>query len=526
MLRKVLIGVGGVGLAVVALFGAAWAVDRSRGLELAGRAVPDDPLPLLEELAAGYGDTPIVLRTPGGPLHATAGELGVTVDIPGTRRAIEDATSAGPLGWLEGLTGRRSVDLAVEVPPEALRSVIRVKDPTNRVDPIEPAVVGSDDGIGVRRGTPGRGLDPVVVAEAIEEAASSGASPVEVDVEPSDLAPRHTLGEAEQLAEEARALTAEPLPVRAGDATDEIGAGTLRSWIRSTEDLELGLDGEEVARTLGERFAGVGTEPVDATIAIQGGRPVIVRGTVGRRCCAEGVADLVLAALRSRPVGPVELPLRETQPDRTSAELEGLAIKEQISSFTTRYPAGQARVTNIHRIAEILDGTLIGPGGRLSVNDKVGRRTTEKGFVPGGSIQNGVFEDSVGGGISQFATTLFNAAFFGGLDIPTYQAHSIYISRYPYGREATLSYPAPDLVIHNTTPYGVLVDTSYTSTTVTVTLWSTRHATGEQTAQTEAPVGENGCKRVRTERTRRYVDGRVDVDAFGATYRPAEGVQC
>lgn len=526
MLRKVLIGIGGVAIAVVALFGVAWAVDRSRGVELAGRAVPDDPGPMLEALAAGYGDTPIVLRTPGGPMRTTAGELGVTVDIAGTRRAIEDATSVGPLGWLRGLTGRRSVDLAVEAPTEALRSIIRAKDPTDRVDPIEPTVVGGDDGIGVRRGTPGRGLDPVVVSEAIEEAAKSGASPVEADVEPSDLAPRHTFGQAEQLAEEARALTADPLPVRAGDTTDEIGTDILRSWIRSTDDLELGLDSEEVTGSLGERFAGVGTQPVDATIAVRKGRPVIVPGTVGRRCCAEGAADVVLAALRSRPAGPVELPLRETQPERTSADLEELGIKEQIGTFTTRYPAGQQRVTNIHRIAEILDGTLIGPGGRLSVNDKVGRRTTEKGFVPGGSIQNGVFEDSVGGGISQFATTLFNAAFFGGLDIPTYQAHSIYISRYPYGREATLSFPAPDLVIRNATPYGVLVDTSYTSTSVTASLWSTRHATGEQTAQTEAPVGENGCTRVRTERTRRYVDGRVEVDSFGATYRPAEGVQC
>jgi hypothetical protein len=70
----------------------------------------------------------------------------------------------------------------------------------------------------------------------------------------------------------------------------------------------------------------------------------------------------------------------------------------------------------------------------------------------------------------------------------------------------------------------VFVDTSVTSSSVTVTLYSTRHATGEQTAQSESPVGQ--CKRVRTERTRRYVDGTTKVDAFFATYRPAEGVKC
>jgi vancomycin resistance protein YoaR len=171
-------------------------------------------------------------------------------------------------------------------------------------------------------------------------------------------------------------------------------------------------------------------------------------------------------------------------------------------------------------------GVVLEPGETFSVNDHVGRRTTENGFVVGGVIENGTFSESVGGGISQFATTLFNAAFFGGLDVEEYQSHSIYISRYPYGREATLSYPKPDLVIENSTPHGVLIWTSYTSTSITVSLYSTRYASGEQTSQSEAPVGEAGCKRVTTVRTRTYVDGRTETDRFFATYRPSEGVKC
>ena len=144
--------------------------------------------------------------------------------------------------------------------------------------------------------------------------------------------------------------------------------------------------------------------------------------------------------------------------------------------------------------------------------------------MEGGVIQDGVFEASVGGGISQFATTLFNAAFFGGLDFDEYQSHSIYIPRYPYGREATLSFPKPDLVIKNTTPYGVLIWPTYTGSSITVTLYSTRYATGEQTGQSTSPAG--ACRRVTTERTRTYVDGHTEVDSVFATYRPAEGVDC
>jgi vancomycin resistance protein YoaR len=173
----------------------------------------------------------------------------------------------------------------------------------------------------------------------------------------------------------------------------------------------------------------------------------------------------------------------------------------------------------------MLRGTLIQPGKTFSVNDAIGRRTADKGFVAAPVIEEGRFAESIGGGISQFATTLFNAAFEAGLDFGSYQSHSIYISRYPYGREATLSYPAPDLEIENSSPHGVLIWPTYNDTSITVTLYSTKFADVKQTGQSQAPRGN--CTRVTTERTRTWLsDGRTTVDKVFATYRPAEGVNC
>jgi vancomycin resistance protein YoaR len=140
-------------------------------------------------------------------------------------------------------------------------------------------------------------------------------------------------------------------------------------------------------------------------------------------------------------------------------------------------------------------------------------------------IQDGKFEESVGGGISQFATTLFNAAFFAGLEFPEYQSHSLYISRYPYGREATLSYPRPDLQIRNPSPYPILIWPTYTRSSITVGLYSTKWVNAEQTGQSEESRGP--CKLVRTERTITYLaDNTTKVDRVNALYRPAEGVNC
>jgi vancomycin resistance protein YoaR len=130
-------------------------------------------------------------------------------------------------------------------------------------------------------------------------------------------------------------------------------------------------------------------------------------------------------------------------------------------------------VANIHRIADLVNGVLIRPGETFSVNAFVGPRTADKGFVSDATIQDGEFVDEIGGGVSQFATTMFNAAFFGGYDIPEHKPHSQYISRYPAGREATLDYPEVDLKIRNNSPHGLLVATSYTGTTVTVSFYGT-----------------------------------------------------
>ncbi|MCU1487953.1 MAG: Vancomycin B-type resistance protein VanW [Actinomycetia bacterium] len=521
MPRKLLLGLGAVVLAVVALVGVAYAVDRSRGVALAGREVTPN---VIDEVAAGYGDTKVVVHTPDGDLHSTAAELGITVDVAATRTAADDAMGGSPIDWVRGLTSRRTAPLIVVSEAERMRSTIRAKDPTKRTDAVEPSVEGDAGEITVKEGKPGEGLHPTTVADALRDAARSGGDTIEADVEPEPLAPEHTMAEAERVAAQARRVTAEPLDVRAGTATATIGSKTLRSWVRSDDDLHLALDDDAVLGELADALAAAKMPATDASIHIEGGSPVIVRGTQGTACCTDEAPERILAAILHRPTSAVTLPVKTTDPDRTTADIETLKIVEPIGTFTTRHPAGQPRVTNIHRIADLIDGTLIGPGGRFSVNDKVGERTTDKGFVTDHSIADGVFVDTVGGGISQFATTLFNASFFAGLDIPEYQAHSIYISRYPYGREATLSWPKPDLVIHNTTPYGVLIDTSYTGTSLTVTLWSTKYAEGKQTAQSQAPAGN--CTRVSTERTRTYVDGHTSIDHFGARYRPKEGVQC
>ena len=141
-----------------------------------------------------------------------------------------------------------------------------------------------------------------------------------------------------------------------------------------------------------------------------------------------------------------------------------------MSTFTTRHNSGEERVKNIHRGADLLNNTVVEPGATFSLNDTIGPRTAERGFVVA-PVFYGEFTEDVGGGVSQLATTTFNAVFFGGYEDVYHKPHTIYISRYPMGREATVNYPTVDLKFRNDSKAGVLIRTSYSSTSITVTFY-------------------------------------------------------
>ena len=160
------------------------------------------------------------------------------------------------------------------------------------------------------------------------------------------------------------------------------------------------------------------------------------------------------------------------QPAPFSTEMarEGLPT-HLIGTFTTYFTAGAARNLNIARLAATMDEVAVAPGAELSVNRTSGERRCADGYVPAGTIVRGELVDTCGGGVSQFGTTIYNAAFFAGLPIPQWQAHSFYISRYPMGREATLSYPELDVRFVNDTQGWIVVRTSTSATSVTVSLY-------------------------------------------------------
>ena len=128
-------------------------------------------------------------------------------------------------------------------------------------------------------------------------------------------------------------------------------------------------------------------------------------------------------------------------------------------------------------MASTVNGAIVNPGETFSLNGYTGPRGTAQGYVESGIILDGHADTAVGGGISQFATTLYNASYFAGMTDVAHTPHSYYISRYPAGREATVYEGAIDLQFRNDSPYPVRIATSVGGGEVTVSLMGVKTVT-------------------------------------------------
>ena len=179
------------------------------------------------------------------------------------------------------------------------------------------------------------------------------------------------------------------------------------------------------------------------------------------------------------PVVPSEIPQVEVGSTAIPEVLEfdealELGIVDLVSSFTTEYTSGmENRNHNIHLMADLLSRSIIpANGGEWSLNEISGDYNEEAGFKSAGAIADGEFIDSIGGGVCQVATTVFNSVYHAGYTIVARQNHSLYMPSYPDGLDAAVSWPYPDLKWRNDTSSDVLLLSSYTDTSVTISLYS------------------------------------------------------
>jgi vancomycin resistance protein YoaR len=552
--RRLPVVVGGAAVLLVVLVGALLLVGRGPGdTVLAGVAVEGRDVGGLDrtaleqvvtELADQQRSQAVVVTGERGRVDATRGEVGEEAGVDAT---VEDAWSRGRGGFLADLRDRLRARMGttIDVPLErAVDEVVLRAWVTDAAEELsEPPRDGAVELVGgeqadveVVEPAAGEVVDvddlEARLADALEE---PGAIALDAPAQQQD--PAITEADVDAVLPDARQAISGPVELtNPGGGADlvlssaelaEVLAVTPRPEQPEGQRLELEADAERLIEVIGpERLAALEVEPVEATFETDGDAVAIAGGTAGFTLDADAAADRLLElATTEAPERSGALPGDTQEPERTREDAEALGITERVATFTTSYTCCPPRVTNIRRMAELVDGAIIGPGEGFSLNGHVGPRTEEKGFVEGGVIQDGELSEAVGGGVSQFATTFYNAAFFAGIRIDAFQPHSFYFERYPMGRESTIHFDAIDVAVTNDSPHAILVRATASDTAVTVDLYSTTWAqveefTGEPYDVVEGEVRDGFT--VDFGRTITYPDGESRTEEHTHTYEPED----
>jgi len=231
----------------------------------------------------------------------------------------------------------------------------------------------------------------------------------------------------------------------------------------------------EASKTIPAKLGtGFGKPAVNAKFKTSNGNVTIVpsRPGVGPDI-ALLVTDMTTALLREPGhKRTVVLSTNTSEPNLTTEAARQMGIVERISTYTTTYGSSNLpRVNNIHTLGDSLDGELVAPGATFSFNGAIGERTAAKGYQEAAAIVDGKLVPQLGGGICQVGTTLFNAIYLSGLPVKERHNHSFYISHYPKGRDATVSWGGPDLKFVNDTENWVMVSVAYSNSSITISLY-------------------------------------------------------
>ncbi len=452
------------------------------GVDLGGLG-EDDARAALVEYENQLANTPAVFTVNNTDLTLDPEDVGIDIDEDAIVAAAMDQRRerglvSGFFAWFGSFGDHIEIDIPVTLDAELLDGVLEGWESEAIALPAyEGGIIVQDTRILPDYPLPGEGIDREQ-AERVVLASLQTTDRSARTLETVMIEPKLTKDDIDQITIEAARWIDAPVVLTAADPeftitfTREQLAGALLADTRisSAAEAELSFDADVISPILLAFRDEIEQPPRDAEYLIdKDAKEVTLRPS---RPGTLLDVDLVVAALGEAAASPDnagEFPFGEgIDAAFATGDAEAMGEVQFVSDFTTEHAAGQARVTNIHLFADTVDGAMVMPGEEFSLNEHVGRRTAEKGYVAATMISGGELVDDIGGGVSQFATTFYNAIFNGCYEDVIHKPHSYYFERYPEVNEATISWPEPNLIFRNNTDTVVIIKTKYTATEITV----------------------------------------------------------
>jgi vancomycin resistance protein YoaR len=431
----------------------------------------------LEEELGPRAEAPVTVVVDGETLTIAPADAGLAFDAEATV-AGQSGRTWNPVVLVGQFLGGPELEPVITVDEAVLGETIAGIAAETDEPAVEPAIEFRGTEPSLNPGVDGNVLDQPASVSAVAAAYLVSQDPVTL---PVVVAPPTVDAEAadEALAAATDAVSA-PVTVTVGTTSAQVPVTAIAEALTYAPvdgALAPALDGDVLRESIRDQIEAVESPGRDATWDVSSGKPVVVPSRVGKGVNPDQLAEDVLDVLdETAPTSRVIVARIGTiEPDLTTEEAKALGVVERLSSFKQNFPYAPYRSQNIGQAAEYIDGTLLEPGEVFSLNKTIKERTPANGYTKGFVVgPGGIFREDLGGGVSASATTVWTAAFFAGLQRVETRAHSIYISRYQAGLEATVAWGVFDMRFKNNTPNGVFITTDMRDTSLTVTMWGTK----------------------------------------------------
>lgn len=452
------------------------------GVNIGGMSADDAQRKLESELGKRVAE-PVMLMAGTKQSKVAPADAGLSVNWAKT---IESAgtPSLNPIDRLTSFFTTHEVGIVSDVDDAALAPELERLRLDLSAAPIDASVNLQGGKVNATQPVDGQKIDPEQLRSALT---ANWLNPAGVDVPSTVQHPDIDAADLKKIVdgEAARAVSA-PIVVRGREGINgEIPVDRMHevvAFVPHDGELKSEVNVETAQAILAEGLGKSEVKKKNAKISFSGGEKVVTPS-------ADGVKvdwEKVMADFPARVTGKAERSFEAVYADEkasfTTEMAQTATFDDTVGTFTTSGFSGPSGV-NIAKTAELVNGAIVAPGETFSLNGWTGTRGAAQGFVESGIILNGHADKAIGGGISQFATTLYNAYYFAGMEDVTHTPHSYYISRYPAGREATVYDGAIDLAFRNNSDYPVMITAGVSGNSVTVSLM------GVKTVEVESVSG-------------------------------------
>lgn len=200
-------------------------------------------------------------------------------------------------------------------------------------------------------------------------------------------------------------------------------------------------------------------EGQDAKLTKQNGSFVVTPGTKGEKIDVNASVSRIMSALDNFNGNDmtVDMCIIEDVPKATVEDLE--KIHDVLGTYTTSFKTSSAdRSGNVRNGTRLVDGTVLLPGESFSMYNTVSPFTEENGYFLAGSYLNGMVVESLGGGICQVSSTLYNAVLRAELQVNERHNHSMIVSYVDLSSDAAISGTSKDFKFTNDSENPIYIE--------------------------------------------------------------------